>query len=163
MATDYVEQIEKIKNDSSLSADQKKKELKRLRRMIRKNRSPEEKAASRRRVRAEGPADPNTPVTRAHNRPKTVIVSDEPAIPLPEFIEKLESEIKSRKLKQFDSKKQAGLAFPLVLCLKQSITEPQVLFDKFKARWGKEATEYSFITLPKETLFLLGPVTEAGR
>lgn len=139
---DYTAQIEAVRADTSLDPAEKKKQLRKLRKLIRKS------AGYQRQPRAASNPD----------QPRKVKGTPLPTISFDDLFKACKELVAKKKLKNVSSKEEAGMGFSLTLSAKEGVTNPETFLEKYKARWGKYPTQYDFIQLPKETLFLLGPV-----
>lgn len=148
---DLIARKQEIMNDATLSPAEKKKQLRTLRKQIRKA-----GGSSQRK-----PKEPKAETSSVFKGTK----KKTPALDI--TIEQLKSNIQEfcekQELKFFDHKNTPGYAFSLKLCIDAGAVDPALMINKFRERWGIKPTEYSFITLGShDILFLIGPVQKIG-
>lgn len=135
---DLIAEIEKVRADTTLEPEAKKKALKKLRRQIRKSSGYNRKARSIKEAKVS----------------KTSAVQFTPD----EILHQLEEFIAEKGLGEIPLD-QPGYAFSVLLASQEpTYTGIEVFFEKYRQRWGQEPTEARFLKAGKDTLFLLGPV-----
>lgn len=145
---ELIAEKQRIQSDSTLDPAEKKKLLRKLRKQIRKApgfvkqpRAP--------RLEADGSV-------RVKNSQARQLVQ---AVDMKVLVKAVEDMVQDKKLKHVSIKTEPGYGFPLFVCAGLGISDPQVLVDKFKSRWGIEPKQYDMLKFEKEVLFLLGPTT----
>jgi hypothetical protein len=138
---------EAIASDTSISAEERKKQLRRLRKQIR--------GAGGGASPTGEPRSPREPKARASR------VAHGEQISYEDLLVKTQEHLTNSGLKEFDCRPlegqpgNSGYGFPIAVSAKAGVTDPQAFLEKFKARWGKLPDEFSYIVLPHETILLL--------
>lgn len=133
MAPSLLEQIEAIKADPKLSPEEKKKQVKRLRRKARRTGevpSPKKEKAEQAQVEAKISTENLIVACRTHYK----------------------------DLPEYDPRKEKGYAFSLRQATKLGISDPEAFRKKFIERWGFKPKRWAIIPSGWDPLFLLGPI-----
>lgn len=133
-----IEEIEAIKADSSLSAEDKKHKIKSLKRKARR-------AAIK--TGEHVPTHRETPAERM--QAETALTYDQLLATLTSYCE--------ANLKPQDPK-VIGYAFSLRQAANLKVTDPSAFTNKFKSRWGYAPETYCLLPKGMDTLLFLGPV-----
>lgn len=138
-ADELIAQLDAIKKDTSLSAEDRKKQLRKLRKQVRK-------ASGHVRAPRE-----SSEVRQAKSR-----ASD---LGIPELASRCRSAAQNLELPTYDMFQEGGYGFSLKLALEVGIEDPTIFFKRFEERWKHPPTQFAIHTMPHDTLFLLGPTT----
>jgi hypothetical protein len=146
---ELIAQKEAVAKDSSLSPEERKVQLRKIRKALRK---------------ASGhvaqPRDPNQPTKSATKRAREGGRSHyAPAVDFQTLLVKTKEYFESQKeMTEYSPKDRPGYSFPLALCASQGIDDPEVFVRKFQERWKVQPTEYAFLNFTKDTMLFLGPL-----